>query len=37
MIIASTPLMPHGWRVDSVEAIVPLALTVASHLLYPGK
>lgn len=37
MVIASTPVMPSGWRVDSVEAIVPLALTVSSHLLYPGE
>lgn len=37
MIIASTPLMPDGWKIESVEAIVPLALSVASHLLYPGR
>lgn len=37
MIFTTSPLMPDGWRVDNIEAIIPMALAAGSHLLYPSK
>lgn len=35
MIIATTSLIPHTYRVYSSEAIVPLAITYTCHLIWP--
>jgi hypothetical protein len=37
MIITSTSLVPIGWRVSNIEAIVPMAMVAGSHLLYPSE
>lgn len=35
MIVSTTSVMPHTYRVYSSEAIVPLAITYACHLIWP--
>ncbi|KAJ9116614.1 hypothetical protein QFC20_000547 [Naganishia adeliensis] len=35
MIITTSSIMPADWRVTSIEAIVPMALMTAGHILYP--
>lgn len=35
MILTTSSLMPLDWRVGSIEAIIPMAMTVGSHILYP--
>lgn len=37
MIVTTSSVMPMDWRVYSIEAIVPLAMTVGSHILYPSE
>lgn len=35
MIISTTSIIPHSYRVYSSEAIVPMAVTFGSHLIWP--
>jgi hypothetical protein len=35
MIVFSTSLIPDGYKIVSIEVIVPLAVVAASHLLWP--
>lgn len=35
MIVSTTSLTPAAYRVVTIEAIVPLALTYAFHLIWP--
>lgn len=37
MILTTSSLMPLDWRVSSIEAIIPMAMTVGSHILYPSE
>lgn len=37
MIVTTSSVMPMDWRVYSIEAIIPLAMTVGSHILYPSE
>jgi ABC-type spermidine/putrescine transport system permease subunit I len=33
----SSKLVPEGWRVSNIEAIVPMAMSAAGHILYPSE
>jgi hypothetical protein len=35
MIAASLSVFPEGYRIISIEVIVPMAVVAASHLLWP--
>jgi hypothetical protein len=35
MVVSTTSLAPAAYRVTTIEAIVPLALTYAFHLIWP--
>lgn len=35
MIVSTTSVTPMAYRVKSIEAIVPLAVTFGGHLLFP--
>ncbi|KAJ9120662.1 hypothetical protein QFC22_002592 [Naganishia vaughanmartiniae] len=35
MILTTSKLMPDGWRVNNIEAVIPMAMVAGSHLLYP--
>ncbi|KAJ9105391.1 hypothetical protein QFC21_001761 [Naganishia friedmannii] len=35
MIVTTSSVVPDGWRVVDLEAVIPLALVSASHILYP--
>ena len=35
MIATCLPVFPEQYRVDSIEAIVPMAVVAGSHLLWP--
>lgn len=35
--LTSSPLVPEGWRVSNIEAIVPMAMSAGGHLLYPSE
>jgi hypothetical protein len=35
MIAASLSVFPDGYRIISIEVIVPMAVVAASHLLWP--
>lgn len=35
MIISTTSIIPYSYRVDNIEALVPLSITYICHLIWP--